>query len=917
MPDVIHLGGLPPQSGIIIQGTASSVASAGDVNGDGIGDFVIGRIYDAQTNTYAGTAYVIFGRAGLTSLDPAAMTAGQGFRITGAADSVFGVSVASGDVNHDGFDDIIVGAMGRGTGGPTDDGAVYVIFGKSGSFSTIDAGTLAMPDGFAIRGGHGYRTGWSVTAADLNGDGFSDIVAGSIAYGGNAGRIDAIFGKSTGFANIDLATLLSTDGVTLAGSESKGRFGSSVSAIDDLTGDGFVDLIVGAPGDTGIGTEAVYLVSLAGAALSSIGISSSVESSVGSNVAGGGDLNGDGRADFVIGAASDDSAGLYRGAVYVIFGRDPVAGAPGLLSNDLQTLAAAQGLKITGQNNRDFLGTGAVVGDVNGDGYDDFALGAPGGFGTAGEVYVLYGGPNLSAIDLNNILPTQGFIVKGGTIYDLIGKSIAGVGDVNGDGLDDILISGDVNSYLIFGMSNAHADYSAAAGAVYMDLAQGIVHNTSLTTGTVAPTTPFTSTDRVGPAVDAVGSAFGDRIYGAADDNWLAPGRGADIVYGMGGIDTISYADAAGAIYLDLGGGRFVSETALTSGTVSAATAVVTTDHVFGFVNAEGSAFGDRLYGTSGNNVIAPGAGADIVHGMGGADTLSYANAAGAIFLDLGAGRFVSETALTTGTVSAATAVVTTDSVIDFVNAAGSAFGDRLYGTGGDNVIAPGAGADIVHGMGGTDTVSYADAAGAVFLDLAGHSVNETALIAGTVVAATPVVTIDHVFEFANAEGSSFGDRLYGTSAANVLDGMNGADILYGLDGTDTLRGGDGADLLSGGDGADFLIGGNGDDIMIGGASADGFHWDMPGEGVDRITDFSAGVDSLSFLGSAFGYSAGASATLVSGSHPVAASPNSFLYDTDTGLLSFDADGAGGAAATAIVQLQGAPAITTADFLFV
>jgi len=909
MPDMIHLGQLSPETGIVFQGiTAISVASAGDVNGDGIGDIVIG----GYSGTNDGIAFVIFGRADLMSLNPATMTASEGFKITGTSYSVLGLSVASGDVNHDGFDDIVVGAPGSGRGGPADNGAVYIIFGKASGFATLDAGTLAMPDGFAIRGGTEYRTGWSVATADINGDGFSDVIAGSPLFNGNNGRIDAIFGKAAGFANVDLPTLASTEGLTLTGIGSQAKFGYSISAVDDLTGDGFADLIVVAPDLSGYGNEAVYFTSFVGAALDMTGISGSGGANTGNTVAGGGDLNGDGRPDFLIGANSEGDAG----AAYVIFGRDPAGGAPGLLSSDLPQLAAAQGLKFIGLQANDFLGSGvAIVGDINGDGYDDFALGAPGAHGRAGALYVLYGGPNLSAIDLGNILPSQGFIVEGGAINENVGGRIAGAGDVNGDGLDDILIAGQSNSYLIFGMSNAQADFSATAGAVYVDLALGTVRSTSLTSGTVTSATPFTSIDRTGPAVDAVGSAFGDRIYGATDNNRIAPGAGSDIVYGMGGNDTISYTNAAGAVLLELAG-SFVNETALTSGTVVASTPVVTTDYAFGFANAEGSAFGDRLSGTGGANVITPGAGADIVYGMGGTDTVSYANAAGAVLLDL-AGNFVNETALTSGTVVAATAVVTTDLAFGFADAEGSAFGDRLSGTGGDNVITPNAGADIVYGMGGNDTISYANAAGAILLDVAGNFVSETALTSGTVSAATAVVTTDLVFGFVNAEGSAFGDRFDGTSAANVIDGMNGEDILYGIGGNDTLRGGEGDDLLFGGDGDDLITGGGDNDDMVGGAGADDFHWDRQGEGIDRVTDFSAADDTLSFLGAAFGPGAGASAILVSGSNPVAAAANSFLYDTDTGLLSFDADGAGGGSAVAIVQLYGAPTITTADFLFI
>lgn len=183
--------------------------------------------------------------------------------------------------------------------------------------------------------------------------------------------------------------------------------------------------------------------------------------------------------------------------------------------------------------------------------------------------------------------------------------------------------------------------------------------------------------------------------------------------------------------------------------------------------------------------------------------------------------------------------------------------------------------------------------------------------------------------------GGSFGTVILGTHRDDTLFGFSSGIFIDGGAGNDEIRGGDFEDYLIGGLGNDSLLGGDGMDTLLGGAGNDlleaGLDGDTAtgGDGLDTfvfrtrfgqaetITDFLAADDTLAFLAAAFGGQPGDPATLVSGAAPGATGTGpTFLYDTGTGLLRFDADGTGAGAAVAIVTLTGAPAITAADLIF-
>jgi hypothetical protein len=235
-----------------------SVASAGDVNGDGFDDIIVGApAANADGDNDSGESYVVFGKAGgfSASLDLSTLDGTNGFRLDGInASDQSGHAVASaGDVNGDGFDDIVIGARFANAGGDADSGQAYVVFGKADGFAgSLDLGSLNGSNGFRLDGiDPGDYAGVSVASAgDVNGDGLDDIIIGAAGAGDFFASGDAyvVFGKDGGFgSSLDLSTLDGSNGFRIVGASNHKYAGSSVASAGDINGDGFDDLIIGAP----------------------------------------------------------------------------------------------------------------------------------------------------------------------------------------------------------------------------------------------------------------------------------------------------------------------------------------------------------------------------------------------------------------------------------------------------------------------------------------------------------------------------------------------------------------------------------------------------------------------------------------------------------------------------------------------
>ncbi len=322
-----------------------ALAGAGDTNGDGFTDVVVGA---PDGN---GIAYVYLGGQAGLSQTPIAL---QG---PGAANTHFGQVVASaGDVNRDGYADVIVTAAGISTG--------YIYLGGAGGIATSASTTLSTPAGGGSFGGS------ASSAGDINGDGFGEVVVGA-PTAGTAGMFYAYLGGPGG---------LSTTPAPYASPSSGGGFGYAIAGADDVNGDGYADVLVGANDPTG--AAYVYLGGETGLSANPVTLTSPAGASgfFGNAVSGAGDLNGDGFGDVIIGAFEANSG---IGGAWVYLGSTTASLTTITpLINPASGSAAAEGW---------FGATVSEAGDVNGDGLGDVAIGAPENSGSAGNAYVFLG----------------------------------------------------------------------------------------------------------------------------------------------------------------------------------------------------------------------------------------------------------------------------------------------------------------------------------------------------------------------------------------------------------------------------------------------------------------------------------------------------------------------------------------------
>ena len=350
----------------------SSVASAGDVNADGKADFIVGAMYDSPDSiSDAGSAYVYSGVDGSLLYQ----------RNGSAAGDNLGVSVASaGDANGDGRDDFIIGAYRTDPGGFLNAGSAYLYSGADGSL-------LYQKDGIAA----GDQLGICVASAgDVNGDGQADFIIGAVTAD-PGGRADA--GSAYLYSGADGSLLYQKDGIA-AGD----RLGRSVDLARDVNGDGRGDFIVGAfradPGGR-INAGSAYVYSGFDGSLLYQKDGDSAGDQLGFPVASAGDVDGDGKADFILGIPNADPNGNPEaGSIYLYSGADGSL----LYQKD-------------GDSSGDFLGVSAAsAGDVNGDGKADIIMGAyfadPNGLEDAGKAYV-YGLTDFSCVsvkgDMNGV----------------------------------------------------------------------------------------------------------------------------------------------------------------------------------------------------------------------------------------------------------------------------------------------------------------------------------------------------------------------------------------------------------------------------------------------------------------------------------------------------------------------------------
>jgi hypothetical protein len=491
----------------------TGVASAGDVNGDGYADVIVGApLYDTGIPD-VGAAFVFHGSAaGIGDGGPSsADTQLESDQVL----SRFGVAVAgAGDVNGDGYDDVIVGARDYDAGN-NNEGCAFVFLG--GSDGVASASVASANARLESNRTHGSMGASVASAGDVNADGYGDVIVGAPGFNSN-GAAYVFLGSPEGIGNGSSSTAAGRIESTQFGSD----LGHSVAKAGDVNGDGHDDVLIGAPDyDVGSGhSGAVFVLhgdptGLAGTFPQSIAARIDGNNSfqdLGASVTGAGDLNGDGYADVVIGDPRFSTApGQMMGAAFVFLGS-----SDGLPDGVATIVADAQ---LHGdQDDADFGRAVAGAGDVNGDGYADVIVCAPGYYGeeldsngypqpipAAGAAFVFLGSPD--GIPDGDVTSAAHAIVAS-ELGAAFGIAVAGAGDVNGDGHSDVVVGA-------WRQSDAATD--AGAAFVYHGGAEGI-HS-----GTPSNAATHIEADQVGAqlgasvasAGDVNGDGYGDVIVGA------------------------------------------------------------------------------------------------------------------------------------------------------------------------------------------------------------------------------------------------------------------------------------------------------------------------------------------------------------------------------------------------------------------
>jgi hypothetical protein len=460
----VNLSTLDGTDGFRLDGEAAgdqsgySVSSAGDINGDGYDDLIIGALGADSNGDESGSSYVVFGGAANmgATVNLSTLDGTNGFRLDGElAGDLSGYSVSSaGDVNGDGYDDLIIGAWGADPNGSYS-GSSYVVFGGAADMgATVNLSALDGTNGFRLDGeADTDYSGVSVSSAgDINGDGYDDLIIASYAAdpnGTNSGSSYVVFGTGANMgATVNLSTLDGTNGFRLDGELAGDLSGFSVSSAGDINGDGYDDLIIGAIGaDSSTGSS--YVVFGTGNAFAPTVNLSTLDGTngfrldgelagdlSGFSVSSAGDINGDGYDDLIIASAYADPNGDASGSSYVVYGgaKWGASAQVATVGDDTVTGTAGAETLIGGEGNDTLSGLAG----------DDILKGGAGTDSLDGGLGAddLYGGGNLDTfiLEAGDSVLSFGGTGDAGTVtgYDTIHDFETGNGTSNSETINTV-----------------------------------------------------------------------------------------------------------------------------------------------------------------------------------------------------------------------------------------------------------------------------------------------------------------------------------------------------------------------------------------------------------------------------------------------------------------------------------------------
>jgi hypothetical protein len=357
---------IPPPEDILLgeaeEDVFGIVSRAGDVDGDGLADAVVGAMQDDTTTFGAGAVHLYFG-------DPGGLAVRPSVKLVGAyANDSSGRATTAGDVDGDGLDDLVVASEGfESTGGPAYLVTASVLNGLSGTAALASVATASfhaevVDDGLSRVGGGG----------DLDGDGLDDFALAAKNHDAISGAIYVFPGDPTLSGTIDLES--GTWAARLSGSAGS-LTGHALTIPGDVDGDGKDDLLIGAPYESTIDElrGAAFVVTTVPAGPVALADVASIRldgATAGDRMAydlDGGDLDADGIADLLLGAKFEATAGTRAGTIYVVRGAAP----PGAYIPNAASVLEFEA--VHAESPRDNLGTVAYLGDTDGNGRGDFA----------------------------------------------------------------------------------------------------------------------------------------------------------------------------------------------------------------------------------------------------------------------------------------------------------------------------------------------------------------------------------------------------------------------------------------------------------------------------------------------------------------------------------------------------------------